>query len=462
MGITKYSSGGIPSIGPWTNLADLEPAIEGLQRRVSIPGSSRSGYALAQRFSDKWDIVGADATSINYMTANQIPAPEYNPFRSHIYLGPAAAELIAEEATTVISTAMIFTYITVQPLTWTRVRLWMANIDGTPVTPDGIWFALCEGGYADNPFVVGSWVSASSLVGPPAGTDDSPGIGPVCAYATLGGSSATQTIALRIQMPAGTYTRMPYGIGTAAAITIPEWSPFVYEKTSDISASPGTTSGWENAFGKIPHFWLEVDGLSQQQCLLGCVGDSHTRGYLSDLGGSGYRGMFGEIMDLKGTSRVSLVNFGRAGHTTSQISSRLHAIETQMDLGGWLRQRASINDRDGSFDYTIGTANLAYSQLQSDYSFINGLGKLLIPFQGFGMDGASGWYERFNTHLSEELAAYPWSITTADTILDTVGAYDATMGGSDDAHPSILGYQTVALPTWTALQSSLVTLGVTL
>jgi lysophospholipase L1-like esterase len=197
--------------------------------------------------------------------------------------------------------------------------------------------------------------------------------------------------------------------------------------------------------------------------MLGAIGDSHCRGYVPDIGGQGYRGVFGELGAMIGTKKLTVINLGRSGHTRAQIAKRVRAWENQLDMGGWIVQRASINDKDASFDYQVTTADSSWNYLQDDWVFDGDKTKIFIPWEGFGMTGAaSGWYDRFNTHKAEEQALWPYSIYTSSSILNADGSYKAGVGGSDNGHPNILGYQTAAVPVWAGLQSALTTLGITI
>jgi hypothetical protein len=230
MGITKFNTVAsmIPtSVGAWSSLSTLEPATVGTLKLATVTGSKRSSTVLAQRFSDRWDVAGADRTSTRYIGLHPRPTLTYNPFRSHIYLTPAAGDLTATTVSALTASTFMFNSISKTPFTWTQVRLWMCDVTGAPVAPQGVWFAVTDStDSATAPQIGGSavtWVAGTSLAAPPAGTDDSPGVGPVCAYASVAGNTATQGIAIRIQMAAGaTYTVA--SVGTTPTALIDEWS----------------------------------------------------------------------------------------------------------------------------------------------------------------------------------------------------------------------------------------------
>lgn len=458
---TSSLSSGIPYIGDYSNAAALEPAEVGTKRLCTIPGTTRSGSALIQRFSDRWDVVGADSVTPAYLSLNPIPAATYNPFRTHIYLTPAGGGLEAETTASVRSTTSVLMKISNATFTWTTVRLIMANINGTPVAPEGVWFSLSNVG-VDNPVSGGgTWVAATGLKAPPAGTDDEPGIGPVCDYVSLPGSTTANGIVVRIQMPAGDIV---YGNISTTPSCIPDFVSR-YSKAIDgpISSNPGTVSGWGEAFGMVPWYSVQIAGLSVPQCMLGVIGDSHALGYRADNGGQGTRGMFGELFSLMGSKNICITNLARSGHKTSQMALRLRAFETQLDMGGWIRQRASVNDSvGGTGDYTAAQALASYNQLTADWTYLNNRTKLMIPFEGAGANGGpTGWYSRFNTYKETEKTNWPYYMYDASAILNVDGSYQTDMGGPDGGHPSLLGYQTWAPPSWTSLQAALTTLNVT-
>ena len=219
----------------------------------------------------------------------------------------------------------------------------------------------------------------------------------------------------------------------------------------------------------LPAFILEYTDLSADVCLLGAIGDSHFRGFIGS-GSSGFSGPFGEMLrsfDGAGwatSPNVSILGLARSGHQQAQISTRLHAFEPVLGLGGWIRERASINDHDGSLDVTQATADASWAILQSDIDYIkNTQGKLIIPAHGAGANGwASGWYGRFTSHEADERAyvganrvAY-----TNSTILNADGSYKAGQFGADGTHPNMTGYANWSGPFWTAIQSALSDYGV--
>lgn len=435
--------------------ASLPIGAPGDRQLVSLNGSN---YMMV-RGPSFWEFLVPSAPDQAYVFANPIPEPEFNPFRSHIYLAPAAG-MMSENTFEQRATTSIIKRVSKASFGWTTVRLHMADITGSPLTPEGIWFGLQDVD-SDNPIWVNDLVAATGLVAPPAGTDDEPGIGPVCNFVTLPGTTTTKAIVVRIQMPGGTITQG--SISTNDELVPSFVSRFNNAIAGSIAGNPGTSSGWGEAFGQIPWFSLEVAGLTVPQCLLGGIGDSHLQGYRADQGGQGTRGMLGEMADLQTTENLCVTNFARTGHTTDQIAARLRVFEEAFDLGGWLRQRASVNDRDGNSDYTLIQADASFDLLQADYAYLSGRNKLMIPLEGLGFnDGPSGWYGRFNTHRAAEQALWPGNMYNASSILNADGSYLLDMFGPDGGHPSLLGNQTWAVPSWASLQSALTSLGVTI
>lgn len=404
-----------------------------------------------------WGFLSPSPEDQAYVLAHPIPAPLWNPFRSHIYLTPAAG-MMSENTFEQRATTSIIKRVSKASFGWTTVRLHMADITGSPLTPEGIWFGLQDVD-SDNPIWIDDLVAATGVVAPPAGTDDEPGIGPVCNFVTLPGTTTTKAIVVRIQMPGGTITQ---GTISTDDQLIPSYmSRLGFAIAGSIIGNPGTSSGWGEAFGQIPWFSLEVAGLTVPQCLLGGIGDSHMQGYRADAGGQGTRGMLGEMADLQTTENLCVTNFARTGHTTEQIAARLRVFEEAFDLGGWLRQRASVNDRDEYGDYLVSKADATFALLQADYAYLLSRSKLMIPMEGAGANGGpAGWYDRFNVHRTEEEAAWPAHMYNASSILNTDGSYKTDMVGPDNGHPSLLGYQTWAPPSWASLQAALTALGV--
>ena len=466
MGITKYTTsntgGGIPTVASWLGLGALEPAAENTQRIITggVSGATLTGDCLVKRGADRWYLPSGDDVARAYMAYNPIPAPTYNPFRSHIYLSPAAG-LMTEATFGQRVTSNIFKRISKASFSWTTVRIFMSDITGTPVAPEGVWFGFQDVD-GDNPQYIEDWVAATGLVAPPAGTVDSPGIGPVCNFTTLAGSTTTKAIVVRIQMPAGTYTQGSIGTNDQQ---VPDFiSRFSRKIDGSIISDPGTSTGWGEAFGETPWFVLQVAGLSVPQCLIAGIGDSHMQGYRAEFGGLGTRGMLGEMYSLyQTTQNLCVTNLARSGDNISQISSKLHAFEDAFDFGGWLHQRSSVNDRDGSLDYTTTQADLTFDALEADYLYLSGLNKIMIPIQSAGSDGgATGWYGRYTARQGDEIALWPAYMYNASSILNADGSYQTDMGGADGGHPSELGYQTWAGPSWTSLLAALTSFGVTL
>lgn len=381
--------------------------------------------------------------------------PAYNPWRNHIYLAPGAA---GPTATTRAqrSTSSVIKRVSTASFSWVKLRLIMMDISGTPVAPEGIWFGLGSLGMTEAVYGSG-WVAATGLQAPPSGTENSPGIGFVCDAVTLPSDTATNSVVVRIQMPSGQYATMNLSTNPA---NLPDWIANLSKAIDGpIAGDPGTITGWGEAFGVLPWFILEVSETSVPQCVIGGIGDSHVEGYLVDDGGKGSRGMLGEMYALQGAKNLNIVNLGRTGHTTTQIASRLRAFEEALDIGGWIRERASINDMVG-FDVTTAQADASFAQLQDDYAYLAGRGKFMIPMESAGAtDWADGWYDRYTYREPDEITAFPARMYNASSICNADGSYQANMGASDKAHPSGLGYSTWASPSWASFQAAMTTLG---
>lgn len=460
---TAYAAIGAGSsyvtVASWDDLATLEPATEGTYALITggVLGAENTGDALVVRYSSGWGLPSSDAVARAYMAAHPIPAPEFNPFRSHIYLSPAAA-LMNSETLPQRAVTVAFPRVSLASFGWNTIRIVMADITGAPVAPEGVWIGLS--GVDDNdPRSATSWVAATGLVAPPAGTLAEPGVGPVCDYVTLPSTTALSSIVVRIQMPGGTYTTSR--IGTDISLVPDFVSRFTYSIDGSIIADPEVETGWGEAFGVVPWFIVQVAETTVPQCVLGGAGDSVMRGYRADLGGNGTRGMLGEMYALQGSANLNIVNLSEHGMTAEGISLRMRAFEEGLDLGGWIRQRASINDREVDWDYTTIQADASFALLNSDYTYLLTRSKLMIPIEGYGFDGGpSGWYTRFLSREPDEIAAWPARMYDADSITNPDGSYIIDMGGPDGAHPSLLGYQTAASPSWVSIQAALDLFGI--
>lgn len=473
MAIIKFSTsstGGssIPTVSSWSGLSALEPATPGIQRIITggVSGAVNTGDALALRGTSNWYIPSGDATALSYVEGHPIPAPVINPLRSHAYISAGGAFLDTANNASATSYALTFKVQNFPTsINWTQVRLWgLDSMSGTGAAPTNIWFALADGGSQQSPTLVGgavTWVAATGVTAPPTGTDDVPGIGPICSYVSISKTTSSQWIAVRIQLASGDYNRM--SIATDPTYIIDGFD--LPKSQGSITGNPGTTSGWGEAFGQFPAIILEYNNLSTPVYMLGCMGDSHLQGYIGS-GISGFKGFFGEIDSIwsAGTyPKVALCNLGRSGHTMEQISGRLHAFEAAMDFGGWIRQRASVNNRNGSLDITTTIANTMYATLQSDYSYLFGRNKLMLPWAGPGMNGAaSGWYPRFRAHVSDEVALWPGHML--DNIQGLItnasdGTYLGSYAGGDGGHPNESGYAAGAAVIAPALLSVLSGLG---
>lgn len=467
----------ISYVNNWTDLSALEPAIVNKECiiRNGLSASSVTGRSLARRGISIWGIPGADNLGVAYLASNPVPALQFNPFKTKAYLSPQGADLGSNSYGAQTTVTMLIS----QPpfrsgIDWTGVRLWLFDINGSPVKPDNIWVGLANGGNMVSPNLDGgavSYVAATGLTAPPSGTDNAPGLGPVCNIIPVSSTPSARQLVLRFTMPAGDYTvagSNNTGIGTNTPLYWPGVS--APRSQGSISANPGTTTGWGEAFGVFPAFILEYTGLSSPVCQLAAIGDSHVLGY-TGTGVDGVRGVFGEVVNnfitsgWSSTPNVSLLNLGRSGHKTNQISTRLHTFEGILDIGGWLRERASINDHDDNFDVTTTQADASWTTFQNDYNYVvQTRGKLFIPFQGAGATGwASGWYSRFIAHEPDEIAlvgagkqAYVSSV-----ILSADGSYKPGLAGVDNGHPNATGYSEWAVPMWPALKTALNNYGVT-
>lgn len=379
-----------------------------------------------------------------------------DPLRSHAYFSMAAADYGQKTLVGTRSWAFKADEMPIPAdIDWDGVEIEMPSIAGVAVTPDMVAVALVNGGNAANPTLDGgapTWVVGTSLTAPPVGTDDSPGEGAVAATFAVASTATQRQLAIRIQLPAGAYVAAGSGgsgIGTDAnAYAYGTSEPF--KQDADTSATPGTTSGWGQSFGEFPSFRIKLINLSRPVVLLGAVGDSHGQGY-HGTGVGGERGPWGYAMQFWDATGpfpdVCVVNLGRSGHSTAQISSRLNAFNSQLDFGGFLRQRASINDHTAGFDVTTTIADASWAQLQADGDTIEEDGKLFIPFEGFGADGwTAGWYSRFNTHKADEIARWGANgvgvVYEAATILEADGSYQAGLAGPDLGHPTFAAQNT--------------------
>jgi hypothetical protein len=452
----------ISYVNSWTDLSAFEPATVGRKViiRGGVQGAENFGDCIAIRY-DQWGVPSSDAVARAYVSNHPIPAPEYGSlFRSHIYLAPSAGAMDEQELVGSVATSQVVKQVSKAPFGWLTVRLFMSDITGAPLTPEGIWFGTQDVG-GEDPRWIDNWVAATGVVAAPAGSLASPGVGPVCDFVSLPGLTTTEGLVVRIQMPAGTITKGFYG---SNAEQIPDFlSIYTRKKDGTISADPGVTTDWQDAYGEAPWWVLQVAGLSVPQCLLGGIGDSHMQGYLAEYGGAATRGMLGELASLQTDENLCVTNLAHTGDSMSLIASKLRIFEEVFDFGGWIRQRASVNDRTETWDYTTAQADDSFAQLQADSLYLANRSKIMIPQEGAGAnDGESGWYTRFNTHRATEMTMWPAHMYDIAAICNSDGSFKTDMVGPDEGHPSVLGNQTWAVPSWSSLQSALTSFGVSI
>jgi lysophospholipase L1-like esterase len=372
--------------------------------------------------------------------------------RNHLYMSWQAGSLVSQNYASVSSVSYQNTVIPLAPTNnWTTMEVLMFDILGAPVAPQGVWACVGDGvGGADYPDFNSSvtWVAATGLKAPPSGSDDSPGVGPVCNPIAIPPSAGKRAITIRIQMPAGNYTGMSLST-TLSLYPVGQVKPLL-QSAGAIAGNPSLTTGWGESFGVAPAIMIKLNGLTTPISQWIAVGDSHTQGYLgSGSALTGVRGPFGEFLNVQAGTypKFNVMNLGRSGHTTAQISSRLHAWVSQLDVGGVLRQRASINDRTGAPDVTTGIADASWAQLQADYAYVTGLTKRCIFYSPAGATStfSAGWYTRFTAHLADELALCPNRINANSSLVQADGSYQSGMAAPDNGHPNQTG-----LTTWGA------------
>lgn len=387
--------------------------------------------------------------------------------RNHMYLSFQAGSLKSKSYASVTSISYQNVTIPLAPSNnWTTVEVLMFDILGAPVTPQGVWACVGDGvGGPDYPDFNSSvnWQAATGLKAPPAGNDDAPGVGPVCNPIVIPPSTGKRAITVRIQMPAGNYTGQELGTNTSL---LPVGQVVPLKIDAAISGNPYVTSGWQNnTFGDAPAIMLKLNGLTTPISQWIAVGDSHTQGYLgSGSAYSGVRGPFGEFLNVQAGTypKFNVMNLGRSGHTTAQISLRLHAWLSQLDVGGVLRQRASINDRTGAPDVTTTIADASWAQLQADYSYVTGLSKRCIFYSPAGATATfpAGWYQRFTAHLPDELALCPNRINANSSLIQADGSYQSGMAALDNGHPNQTGLTAWGIQMETAFRAMLTAEGI--
>lgn len=441
--ITSATStpGGGGSVTLWGN---LPTGTSGDIVVVNVDGE----LCIAERGSNLWSLKSPSVLAQAYTAINPMPEGALNPYRTEAILTPFAANIGSLElASTAAYTILIETPPLPSNTTWTGIEIDMANINGTPIAPTLVSVALCNGGDMNDPTLNGgspTWVTASTLVSPPSGTDSYPGFGKVCETLNVPSQTGARMLAIRIQLPSGSHAGAGMnggGVGTDTS-TYPVGVSSPKTQTS-ILGNAGTTTGWGEAFGTCPWFAIRYVGLSTPILSLVAVGDSHTQGYIS-IGSNGNRGPFGALEESAlWTNRpnINIINMGRMGHTTSQISSRMNAIVNQWDVGGILRQRASINDHDNDFDVTQAISNSSYDTLQSDFETATNLGLVFIPYSPAGSNGwANGWFSRFTSHYTDEYTLFGSNgvgvVYEEASILNADGSYKTNYQTSDNSHPT--------------------------
>ncbi len=426
-----------------------DPVEEWTEVATGIVGTSQDIQGLdpdPHRYQYRVD-ARLERTTSTAGTATMAAAPDIDPYRDFAVLAPFAANMgdLTLEATTDYTMLLDLPPIPAGT-TWTGIRVRMAGRIGSPVAPTGVAVAICNGGNQNAPTLNDgpvAWITGTSLAAPPAGTDDEPALGAVCATLAAPSQAGARSVCVRLRMPAGAHTGA--GVNGGGVGTNTDLYPVgVSAPKTKTSGDLTDESGWGEAFGNCPWYLVEYVGLSSPVLSLLAVGDSHLQGYAS-VGSNGNRGPFGALEDsaLWATRpNINIVNFGRMGHTTAQISARMTSALAQMDFGGVLRQRASINDHDDNFDVPTETADASWSTLQADAAAAAALGKLFIPFSPAGANGwASGWFERFTAHVSDEIATFGANgvgvVYEHLSILAADGSYKAGYAESDGAHPTV-------------------------
>jgi hypothetical protein len=375
-----------------------------------------------------------------------------NPFRTTAFISPFGAEFSTDNVGGAPKAYSFWYEVAPMPTvrTWQRIRLRLPDITGSPVTPTGVWFALANGGTPWQPTLNGSACvfQAATVVAPVAGSNASPRATPGCAYVTLPPSGASRTIVFRIQYPADS-TITVFNMGTTST----DYPLGTQQPTSqgDITGNPSTQSGWNFSFGVVPAHFLEYDQIDESIVTALAVGDSFTRGYDNINGGRGPWDHMKAAWVLGSYPKLSILNLGRAGHKTADISLRLQSLLQDLDVGVVLRQVASVNDKDGGMDFTVPAVAGFRAVLDADAAFVAAANKVFIPFQGPGQSGlAAGAYGRFIGIFDASFStAYPQAVRAVDGVITNVGAngtYLASMSSDGNLHPN----NSLGQPTWGA------------
>ena len=348
--------------------------------------------------------------------------------------------------------------------TFDAIRVWQLAAGIGITEPTNVWAAVVNGGNTQNPTIDGgapTWVAATSILPiTAAGTTEYPTATPITNKIPLSTTTSRRGVALRLQYPDGDITR--YNMGTTQAmyptgVSIPL-------AQGDITANPGTQFGWGESFGVMPAIFIEYCNLSTPIVLAGGFGDSHSRGYVNVTGGKGPWGYLVDEFVANDYKNICITNLAKAGQETSQISNNMRYLLETLDIPVAIRQVASVNNKNVSFDFTTEIIDTMLAEYLADESFVDGLDRYMIGVQGPGMGGlATGAYGRYIS-IYDSLVGKP-IVRSVDGIITDVaanGAYLTNMAAPDTGHPSELGYSTWAAEIYNDLPGVLASAGITI
>lgn len=416
----------LPISTSWSGLSALEPAEIGQKCLVPSPnGSTRSGYMLAERFSDRWDVVGCDTTTRAYLDSHPIPNNAPTIPQAREWVGKDLS--LQNEPKTIGGLTGALAGGAVSECTLTggfkntrgkkikSVRILSASVSTSNAATISMRVARKGAGSVNSP--EGSWSqvtwSNSNTYTPPPGAYS--GVYPKFfisdSIQISGGVSDGDSIVLWVGLSGGTSTQLtlPSAGGSLYKPSLFESGNFCTGDYASVGAS-GTPS-WTNIDISIPALQMlfEYDTATDPQPIVNIVaiGDSTFAEVVpvAATNGDGWSTTCSNLAKSAGKS-WRIQSWGQAYETMSEHSQRIQAL---VDGGIMpfvdviLRQGWTWNDR---FMGSIGQVDSNKTRISNDKSIVNdaGCGYVLGIISPPGQRQA---YETIPTDLdSVDLDAY--------------------------------------------------------
>ena len=377
---SKAYGNAILSLNQWSDLNSLEPAQAGYEVFIEsgIPGASVSGRVLARRGNVKWDVPGADTSTINYLNNNQIPAPLLPSFyKNSAYLSPGGLNLYTTTGEIKAYTIPIHLYDGVgigkirfggwntNETSWDIRRLYIAQRNASPTITENLstgWVTVINSpvsvsalGTATNPKI--TWVAEIDVTGI---------VGDFAIHIEV-----NETAELRTWGAGG------YSVGYGAALDGTNWAiQGVTAIPSSGSFDPYSYSGFTAS--NLPNIIISCENLTRDLVQPVVIGDSIAQGYGSIDSFMGKSGLAYEWFQSWQTNDLPYVplQLGWQGYSSIMIRQLFTALRRELGAMPTFLEGATINNWNNGY-------NISNPGLQN----INDLG--LVPYivwLGFGWD----------------------------------------------------------------------------